>query len=131
MFPVMVTKESEPHRNTIITICQIVCPPTGSGDSVDRSVALPVRLKACEALAVRRSCGTNAVTGLARIPGELLVRSNPGSELIVRFMVTCSVDEADRREAYITFSHLVDAFIQSDLQMRTIEAIRINDMQVL
>ncbi len=27
---------------------------------------------------------------------------------------------------YITFSHLADAFIQSDLQMRTIEAIRIN-----
>ncbi len=25
-----------------------------------------------------------------------------------------------------TFSHLADAFIQSDLQMRTIEAIRIN-----
>ncbi len=27
---------------------------------------------------------------------------------------------------YITFSHLADAFIQSDLQMRTMEAIKIN-----
>ncbi len=27
---------------------------------------------------------------------------------------------------YITFSHLADAFIHSDLQMRTTEAIKIN-----
>ncbi len=27
---------------------------------------------------------------------------------------------------YITFSHLADAFIQSDLQMRTLEAIKTN-----
>ncbi len=30
-----------------------------------------------------------------------------------------------------TFNHLSDAFIQSDLQMRTIEAVIYNDIQVL
>ncbi len=30
-----------------------------------------------------------------------------------------------------TFSHLADSFIQSDLQMRTIEAINTNNMQAV
>ncbi len=30
-----------------------------------------------------------------------------------------------------TFSHLADAFIQSDLQMKTIEAIKINIMNIM
>ncbi len=34
--------------------------------------------------------------------------------------------------SYFTFSHLADAFIQSDLQMRrTIEAIRINKREII
>ncbi len=32
---------------------------------------------------------------------------------------------------YITFSHLADAFIQSNLQMRTIEAIKTNKRAVI
>ncbi len=32
---------------------------------------------------------------------------------------------------YITFSHLADAFIQSDLQMRTIEAIKTNKRAIV
>ncbi len=44
----------------------------------------------------------------------------------MRWLQSIEIDMYMYIYIYLTFSHLADAFIQSDLQMRTIEAIKTN-----
>ncbi len=45
---------------------------------------------------------------------------------LFRTIFFSEIKQKDNSVSTFTFSHLADAFIQSDLQMRTIEAIKIN-----
>ncbi len=48
--------------------------------------------------------------------------------IVFLFVANCK-ERCYQLQEYFTFSHLADAFIQSDLQMKTLEAIKTNKEQ--